>query len=41
MKYYLFRWVIICVDDYFSLFDIIDVFGIKGVFVVICNHLFM
>ena len=43
LKHYLFRWVIIydywwlfiCADDYLSLFVIINVFDVKGVF---CNY---
>ena len=29
-------YIFICVDDYLSLFVIIDAFGVKGVF---CNYL--
>ena len=50
LKNYLFRrviicdywWLFICVDDYMSLFVIINVFNVKKIFfVIICNHLFM
>ena len=35
-------WLFICVDDYLSLFVIIDVFNVKECFfVIICNHLFV
>ena len=41
IKDFSYLWLYICVDDYLPLFVIIDVFGVKMFFVIICNYLFV